>query len=258
MSSHYATIARYYDTLNADQVDDIPLYLELAEIATGPVLDVGCGSGRILFPFLAAGHEAHGIELESAMLALAENRAMSLSPAARARLSLFHGDATQYVFTTHYGLIFLSYNMLMHFYETAAQILLLQNLCRAAHSSTRLIIDLPHPGEVFVSQDLDSLQHERDIIDPNSGCLIQVFSRSRLDLSTQLLDVTWNYDEIADDGCLRRTVTNQRLRYFTKAELSLLLRISGWKERAVYGDYDRQPYEDGCERLLVIADLRQP
>ena len=258
MPSHYATIARYYDALNADQVDDIPLYLELAGTAAGSVLDVGCGSGRILFPLLAAGHEAHGIELETAMLALAEKRARSLSTAARARLSLHRGNAIRYAFPTRYSLILLSYNMLMHFHETATQLILLQHFRQIAHPCARLVIDLPHPGEAFASQDPDSLQHERDIIDPNSGNLIQVFSRSRLDLSAQLLNVTWTYDEITADGCLRRTVTNQRLRYFTRAELSLLLQISGWEERAVYGDYDRQPYEDGCGRLLVIADLRQP
>ncbi len=258
MPSHYATIARYYDALNADQVDDIPLYLELAGTASGTVLDVGCGSGRILFPLLAAGHEAHGIELETAMLGLAEERARSLSAAARARLSLHHGNATQYAFPTRYSLILLSYNMLMHFHETATQLILLQHLRRIAHPHARLIIDLPHPGEAFASQDTDSLQHERDIIDPDSGNLIQVFSRSRLDLSAQLLDVTWTYDEIAAAGCLRRMVAKQRLRYFTRAELSLLLQISGWEVRDVYGDYDRRPYEDGCERLLAIVDLRQP
>ena len=95
--------------------------------------------------------------------------------------------------------------------------------------------------------------HERDIINPDNGHLIQVYSRSNVDVSNQIIDVSWIYDEINEANCLTRTVANQRLRFYTLAELKLLLNLSGWKAIVVYGDYDFAPYDDDSERLLIVA-----
>ena len=68
MAGFYATIARYYDAENTDKNDDVPLYLELAEEHGGPIMDIGCGTGRVMIPLARAGHEVHGIDNEPAML----------------------------------------------------------------------------------------------------------------------------------------------------------------------------------------------
>ena len=70
-----------------------------------------------------------------------------------------------------------------------------------------------------------------------------------------MLDVTWIFDEIVEGSQLERIIAKQRLRYFTQSEVILLLRISGWEVNAIYGDYDRRPYTDDGERLLVSASL---
>ena len=128
MTTYYTKTARYYDLLNSDQVDDIPLFLEIAKETGGPILDVGCGSGRILFPFIADGHTAHGIDENSAMISLAEHRAAALPLATQNRLTLIAGDAKQHRLPSKYALILLSYNMLMHFLELEEQLQLLRNL----------------------------------------------------------------------------------------------------------------------------------
>lgn len=255
MPDHYFKIARFYDDLNSDQKHDIEFYLHNLEGDSGPFLDVGCGSGRIIFPILNKGFLVHGIDKEMAMLKLAKDRAKTLNARDRKRLHLFYGDAINHKFMYSYGLIALSYNFFMHIHRIEDQVKLLTNLKETTQSNTRLILDLPHPTEIFLSQDSDTLLHERDIINPDNGHLIQVYSRSNVDISNQIIDVSWIYDEINESNCLTRTVANQRLRFFTLAELKLLLKLSGWKEKVVYGNYDFTPFDDESARLLIVASV---
>ena len=255
MTLHYPIISPIYDAMNADQEDDIPFYLQILAEVGGPFLDVGCGTGRILFPLLAQGSVAHGIDREEEMLKVATERSRALDSQEVSQLRLIQGDALHHAFTESYGLIALSYNFLMHVLQSEDQIQLFNNLRTASSSHTHLIIDLPHPEEMFNRLETNALMHERDIIHPASGRLIQIYSYSEVDVSNQIMVVTWWLDEISATGTVTRTVTKQRLRFYTKAELSLILQLSGWRELAAYGDYDRSPFEDGSERMILVAGL---
>ncbi|MEZ4518635.1 MAG: class I SAM-dependent methyltransferase [Chloroflexota bacterium] len=75
----YDRLSRYYDLSHAALVDDIPFRLDLAQKADGPVLELGCGSGRLLLPLARAGYEITGVDNSPAMLAMAE-RQLRMSP----------------------------------------------------------------------------------------------------------------------------------------------------------------------------------
>jgi ubiquinone/menaquinone biosynthesis C-methylase UbiE len=49
----YVISAKYYDDAYAavPELIDLPFYLELAKRIGGPVLEMGCGTGRVLLPF---------------------------------------------------------------------------------------------------------------------------------------------------------------------------------------------------------------
>ena len=48
MSAFYSTVARFYDAENHDKTDDLAMYSRLAAETKGDILDVGCGTGRVL------------------------------------------------------------------------------------------------------------------------------------------------------------------------------------------------------------------
>jgi SAM-dependent methyltransferase len=69
---------------------DLPLWCELAGERGGPIVDLGCGTGRVALNLARAGHEVLGIDVEPALVAELERRASDRGLPVRARL----GDMT--------------------------------------------------------------------------------------------------------------------------------------------------------------------
>src|SRR6187401_1868218 len=67
--SEYVDFAEYYDCDHA-VTEDVPFYLQLARQCGSPVLELACGTGRVLIPLARAGFELHGIDISANMLAV--------------------------------------------------------------------------------------------------------------------------------------------------------------------------------------------
>ncbi|MBK9124650.1 MAG: class I SAM-dependent methyltransferase [Chloroflexi bacterium] len=252
MSGFYAQIARYYDAENTDKNDDLPFYLELAQDIDGPILDVGCGTGRVMFPLARAGYDVHGIDNEPRML----ERARALLDAEQEltdRMHFHEGDARTFKFPVKFGLTLVPYNGLMHFLDQDSQITVLRHLRECTRDDGLLVLDLPNAGDVYATEDTDGLIFERTFLEPETGHLVMQQSISTLDRTMQTLQVTWIYDEITADGTVKRTFAPLRLYYYFYSEIKLLLMMTGWEVTTVYGDLDGGEFEDGAPRMVVIA-----
>lgn len=250
MSGFYNTVARYYDAENTDKNDDVPLYLELAQEYGSPIMDIGCGTGRVMFPLAQAGYEVHGIDNEPAML----ERGIAVKEANPDWKLHFHeGNVLDYDLDTRFKLMLVPYNGLMHFHTQDAQLQALRNLRKWTADDGLLVLDLPNAGEIFATQDTDSLLLERTFLEPETGNMVMQQSHSYLDRTSQLFRVTWIYDEITSDGTVKRTSAPLMLYYYFYSEVSLLLQMTGWEIEGVYGDTDYGEYEDGCERMIILA-----
>ncbi len=73
MPSGERLLAETYDEANAtvrNPSGDRAFYATLADEVGGPVLEIGCGTGRVLAPIAAAGHEVLGVDPSPEMLAV--------------------------------------------------------------------------------------------------------------------------------------------------------------------------------------------
>src|SRR5919205_1838372 len=73
-----AQLARLYDAFPF--AADLPFYLELAAASGGRVLEVACGSGRVLVPLARAGNRVVGLDASPHMLALAREKLSAAGP----------------------------------------------------------------------------------------------------------------------------------------------------------------------------------
>jgi SAM-dependent methyltransferase len=104
---------------------DLPLWEELAEATDGPVLDLGCGTGRVSLHLARRGHEVIGLDLDEEMLAALAERA------AGAPAKAVVGDARDFETEDEFALALAPMQLLQLFGERAERVACLS--CIAAH-----------------------------------------------------------------------------------------------------------------------------
>lgn len=249
----YDRIARYYDGENADFVDDLAMYSELTAEHADPVLDLGCGSGRIAFHLASEGRAVTGIDFSTVMLERGK-RLLAGRADLRETVTLLQGDVLTYAYPERYEQIICGYNFLMQFTTAERQRALIARCAELLVPGGQLLIDLPNAGENFAAENEGAVHLERTFIDPESGNLVMQQTVAGIDRTAQLQNITWIYDEIGSDGLLRRTLQPQVLRYIFPTELEYLLELHGLHVTGRYGDYDLSAFEEGCPRLIIRAE----
>jgi hypothetical protein len=167
-----------------------------------------------------------------------------------------HGDALNVALAERFKLIIVPYNGFMHFNAQADQLAALRHFHDLLADDGWLVMDLPNAGDAFGTLDDSALVLERMFTEPESGHLVMQQSMSTLDRVSQQLGVTWIYDEIMDDGAVHRTLAPLLLRYVFAGEMDLLLAAAGFEPVETWGDYERAPFMDGSERMIVLAQKR--
>ena len=90
-------IAEYYDASPiVTGRRDVPFYVNAAKEFGDPVLELGCGSGRVAMAIALAGLKITGLDLLEKMLAQAERKLARLPEGVRARLNFVHADMTNF------------------------------------------------------------------------------------------------------------------------------------------------------------------
>src|SRR5713226_4481605 len=87
----YDSFARFYDLDTLEVVDDLPFWINLARRTGGPVLEVGCGTGRVVIPLAESGAHVVGIDVSAAMLAIARDKVSAAG--VDGRVELIRADA---------------------------------------------------------------------------------------------------------------------------------------------------------------------
>lgn len=246
--------ARFYDWDTAGETDDLDFYRNLCGRTGGPVLEVGCGTGRVLLPLAKSGMRLTGLDVSGAMLARAREK-LAAAGVAR-RVELVEGDARTFQLQTRFRICIIALNTFMHMTTPEVQDTVLRRIHEHLAPGGLLVLDLfnPHPD---LLDDADGrLVHDFTRAGPGEGAVSSRFHSQRVDPARQILEITFFYDEQGGDGLLRRTVAPFDLYYFTRREIELLLTACGYAIENVYGSYDLDQYWAGSPKLIVVARRR--
>jgi len=251
--SDYAAIARLYDLFYDDVTDDIPMYRGFAERAGGPVLEIGCGTGRVTLPLAQAGCAVTGIDVSDAMLAIAREKVERADLADRVKL--VRADMRRFDLDARFDLAIVPINTFMHNRTLDDQLATLAAIRRHLTAQGLLVIDLFHPDPNAPDDRRLVLHRVRPGV---GGQPILQFTTRALDWENQVSSVMYIVDEPDEEGMVRRTVFPFELRFLYRHEAELLMRQAGFMIEAVYRSYDLDPFGEGASKMIVVARPSPP
>jgi SAM-dependent methyltransferase len=258
-------IADYYDEspIVRGRTQDVAFYRDAVHEYGDPVLELGCGTGRITLALAEAGHRVTGLDISEKMLERCNQKRAALLTEARERVHLVQGDMTRFDLGEKFRVVIIPFRPLQHLLEIDAQISCLESVRRHLQAagrrfgkrSGRLILDvfqtdaerMHHPAYQEESPVTEYVMPDGRRVKITER--VAAFHRAR-----QCNDVEMIFYVTDARGKEERMVFAWTLRYFFRYEVEHLLARCGFRVSAVYGDFDRSPLVDSSPEMIFVAE----
>jgi SAM-dependent methyltransferase len=236
-----------YHAHHARHMEDLPFWLKLASQAGDPLLELGCGTGRLLIPLAQGGHRCFGLDHDLEMLNYLKT---SLSPHLQLELFILAADISNFRFSERFHLILLPCNTFSTLQPHARQACL-ACVRRQLIPGGLFAVSLPNPQLWQDLPDQPDPVIEEEFILPATGNPVQVSSAWRQ--TGDAFRLSWVYDQLFPDGRLER-MTVETVHYRIPADEAVgEISTLGFRVMQVYGDYDASPYVSGSPNLVIVA-----
>jgi SAM-dependent methyltransferase len=250
-----------YDVLHATVPggDDLAFFTALADEVGGPILELGCGTGRLTVPLAEAGFEIVGLDRSEPMLALARGRVARLDAGARDRIAIVEADVRSYELDRTFGLVFAAFRVFMALTDQETQLEALATVRRHLRPDGRLALDVFDPRLDMLTPGTHPIERRLSGTLP-SGNRVDAgpFERTN-DPISQVLVERWRFLEIEPDGrVVRDEEETLTLRWTYRHEMGHLLARAGFDVLAEYGDYSGGPPAYGAEQIWIARPTQDP
>ncbi|MBP7892260.1 MAG: class I SAM-dependent methyltransferase [Firmicutes bacterium] len=251
--------AEFYDILHSSYDADLKMYLGLAKKYGDPVLELGCGTGRLLVPLAAAGHAVTGIDLSRDMLTRCREKLDIEGEATARRVSLVQGDIRRFGLGRKFSLIMAACNTILHC--TSSQDLLAVFARAREHLAPAgvFVVDFSIPN-VKAMIESSGAEEVFEVIHPVRGSRIVDIYKAAFDFARLIETIDTRLEEW-DGGSLVRwaQARSERGIYFPR-EVALALRCSGFKIAKTWKGYRRGPLVETSQDIVYIcrADSSEP
>lgn len=250
-------LARFYDLEYKDYTEDIDFYvhyaLNLFHERDVPILELGCGTGRILLALAARGFAVTGVDSDPAMLEICAEHARNQALADKVRLV----QADMRDLTTDlgkgYGVIYCALNTFAYLLTTADQLRMLRSAARLLARGGKLILDTTPPLHHLMPPTAGDMVYQGTY--PDGSSIVHKFVTGHEEPATQRHGTRVIYDVEGADGTLKRYSAAHIFRWTGRYEMELLLEAAGLKLDALYGGYELDEYTDASERMIFVARL---
>lgn len=235
--------------------DDHSFYAEELASVNGPVLELACGTGRVLVPMLTSGLEVHGLDASDAMLSMLRAKRDALPVDQAKRLHLHMGDMAQFDLGRKFGMIVIAFRTFQANLNTDAQKRCLSCIRKHLAPGGRVIISLFDPRyDLLLPGKQKPFQPIREVTNPVTGLQVRVEVVEREnDPLTQTLRERWHFTELGPDGSAARECEEElTLRWIFRAEMRLLVESCGFVVDAEYSDYLRTLPAYGREQVWIL------
>lgn len=239
-----------YDVECDDVDEELPLIEEWARSLGGPVLDLACGTGRTGLRLAARGYQVTGVDVMAEMVAHGREKAAARGVS----MEWFVADARDFQLQRRFGFAYIVGNAFQMFWTRPDQEALLATVREHLLPGGCFLIETRNPSPRNLAPEGDP--SARRYATPDGGQLV-VRSEPRVyDPLTQLQRWTSRYEWLRPDGARVERTRSITLRYVYPQEIEALLHYNGYRIRASYGGWHREPLTAESDEMIFVCERR--
>ncbi len=236
---------------------DIDFYVEEAIRSAGKVLEVACGTGRVLLPTARKGISITGIDRSPAMLERCRQMLAKENQAVRDLVRLEQMDMRDFDLDDRYALATIPFRPMQHMIGIDDQLGALRSIHRHLRPNGHLVFDVFNPDLARIGAGASDEKEDTPERELPDGRRIR---RAGKVLAThkveQTSDIELIYYVTHPDGRSESLVQSFPMRWFTRSEIEHMLERCGFGIKAVYGSFDRSALTDNSPEMIFVAERR--
>ncbi len=245
----YKIAAKYYDLIHQAHTGDIDLFCQLAQATDGAILDIGCGSGRLVIPIAEAGKAVTGIDNSADMFAVAQKRIAEEFEGKAKTAELIEQDILTWETDQRFELILIGMNTLMEF-DNQTVLGLLKAAAHLLAPNGKIIIDVIQPFIMASLENEDGGFAEDEALD-DGGRKLPMWSGWSADHEKQQVQIKWRIQDggkkVEFSNLFHYRYLDQIMDYLPAADLQI---------DTVWGNYQQEAYDEESERMIVSLTSR--
>ena len=236
-----------YHTQYTQHSEDLQFWLDLSESQGSPILELGCGTGRVLLNLSNAGYQVYGLDRQASMLAVLQSECPAhLKPL----IHLVQSDMTAFKLDKAFPLVICPCNTLSTL-SSQQRLSALECIKLHLHTNGLFVAALPNP---FALRSLPAHSHpeiEEFFAHPLSGHPVQV--STSWERKRRQLVVDWYYDHLFPDGRVDQLVIQIKHTLATTKTILSEFQLSGLRIIETYGDFKGSHYSKDSPHLILLA-----
>jgi len=258
-------VAEIYDRHSSEFYDyhakrgDVEFYVDLARESEGSVLEIGCGTGRLLIPTARAGVHIIGLDNSEEMLDICRRKLENESSEVRDRVNLVHADMRSFDLGNKFSLVTIPFGPFNCLVSVKEHISCLNCIRLHLDDTGALVMDLWYPN----LRELSASENGAEIVSvktpfhmPDGRSVTWGIRNTSVDYNRQIIHEELFYDVRYADGHEERIVYPSPLRYFFRYEVEHLLARTGFLTESVYAGFDKEFFGSRYPSELVFVARR--
>jgi SAM-dependent methyltransferase len=236
-----------YHQHHSDKLEDIPFWSDLARNAGGPILELGCGTGRVIAHLAQLGQRIIGLDSDYGMLVfLKENLPSHLL----GMVDIFQAGLENFQLERKFPLIILACNTLSTLKKEKREMAFLR-VGEHLSEGGLFAASVPNPMILGRLPDYGEPEIEEVISHPISGHPLQISSEwERKDRSVLF---RWHYDHLIPDGQVERYTVEVEHTINGLDDYKAKLQAADLKPVEFLGDFDRSNFNHNSPHLILLA-----
>ena len=237
---------------------DLDFYIEEAVASGGPVLEIGCGTGRTLLPTAREGITITGLDVSVYMLDVCRQALKDEPGEVQGRVTLVEGDMRDFDLGESFNLVTTPFRPFQHLITVEDQLNCLECVRRHLVPGGIFILDIFNPSLAGltannINQEIDE---ESPFTTPEGIRVRRSHKVTARDFHNQIQDVELIYYLTYPDGREERIVHAFPMRYLFRFEAEHLLARSGFEMLDLYADFNRATHHPDTKSELIFRARR--